>query len=56
MDNSCLVLDGSSFKLRISEIIENSMYMIDKRASNIYSELEHLKNEYSGFVNKCKYN
>jgi hypothetical protein len=54
MDNSSVLLDNTQFRLKIGEVIEGSVNIMEKGTSNIFRELNRMREEYSSVINKCK--
>jgi hypothetical protein len=54
MDSSSVLIDNTQIRMRIGEVIENSVNIIEKGTVNIFKELNKMRDEYSGIINKCK--
>jgi hypothetical protein len=54
MDTSSLIIDQTQLKVKISEVIENSVNIMEKGTKNIFVELNKMREEYSSLINKCK--
>ena len=54
MDNSSVLLDNTQFRVKIGEVIEGSVNIMEKGTSNIFRELNRMREEYSSVINKCK--
>lgn len=53
MDNSSVLVDNSQFRLKIGEVIETSVGIIERGTLNVFKELNKMREEYSGMINKC---
>ena len=53
IDNSNILADQSQFKFRLGEVIENSVNLLEKSTFSIFRELNRMREEYSGVINKC---
>jgi hypothetical protein len=55
MDTSGAIIDSGHLKLKIGEVIESSLNIIETGTKNIQKELSKIRDDYSGLINKCIY-
>lgn len=55
MDNSSLLIDNSQFKCKIREVIDSSVTVMEKGTINIFREINKMREEYTGLINKCNF-
>lgn len=53
MDNSSIILDTSQFRSKVNDFLEQSLGVLSKRTTNVFKELDSLKEEYSSLIYKC---
>lgn len=53
MDSSSVLLDNTNLRMKIGEVIEGSVNIMEKGTSNIFRELNRMREEYSSVINKC---
>lgn len=53
MDSSSVLLDNTNLRMKIGEVIEGSVNIMEKGTCNIFRELNRMREEYSSVINKC---
>lgn len=56
MDNSSILVDNTQFKIKIAEVIDNSINIMEKGTTTLNKEINKIREEYAGLINKCKIN
>lgn len=54
MDNSSVIIDQTQLKVKIAEVIEGSVNIMEKGTKNIFVELNKMREEYTSLINKCR--
>ena len=53
MDTSSIMIDQTQLKLKIGEVIEGSVNIMERGTKNIFLELNRMREEYSTIISKC---
>ena len=53
MENNSVVAESNRFRIKIGEVIQGSVDILEKGTINIFKELNRMRDEYSTVINKC---